>query len=290
MADGELLVARITYNFKTDEKSYQWIQDRLTREILVLKLLKHLDQTLPVPQIYVWDFDPSNSVDAPFSVMERLYGEDQWSAWPKLTSEEKIKFVQSLAEAMGRIFKISMPSIGSLEKLTNENHPIVGPFVRIPSDPRTGGPYATIDEYLAAELQPWRADDQSEYEFSVPELFERLHVLARRLVPRDDPTMLRPVLFHNDLDVRNVMANDGIVSGIIDWEYHAALPACLAAVYPKFMRFDGIFDPKYDIERRIMPTKESWATASEAGPLRRQDEYRWTMCAPWILERTFADF
>ncbi|KAF8511716.1 kinase-like domain-containing protein [Gautieria morchelliformis] len=218
MADGEQLVARITYNFKTDEKSYQWIQDRLTREILVLKLLKHLDHTLPVPQIYVWDFDPSNSVDAPFSVMERLYGEDQWSAWPKLTSEEKIKFVQSLADASARIFKVSMPSIGSLEKLTNENHPIVGPFIRMPSDPRTGGPYATIDEYLAAELQPWTASGQSEYEFSVPELFERLHVLAHRLVPRDAPPMLRPVLFHTDLDVRNVMVNDGIVSGIIDWE------------------------------------------------------------------------
>ncbi|KAF8469789.1 hypothetical protein JB92DRAFT_3057137 [Gautieria morchelliformis] len=81
MANAELLVARITYNFKTDEKSYQWIQDRLTREIPVLKLLKHLDQTLPVPQIYEWDFDPSNFVDAPFSVMERLYGEDQLSAF-----------------------------------------------------------------------------------------------------------------------------------------------------------------------------------------------------------------
>ncbi|KAF8527242.1 hypothetical protein JB92DRAFT_3139934 [Gautieria morchelliformis] len=154
---------------------------------------------MPVQQIYVWDFHPSNSVDAPFSVMERPYGEDQCSAWPKLTSEEKIKFVRSLADALGRIFKISMPSIGSLEKLTNENHPIVGP-------------YATIDE--------------------------------------------------------NVMVNDGIVSGIIDWEYHAALPACLAAVYLEFMRFDGIFDPKYNIEKRIMPTKKSWATASEAGPLR----------------------
>ncbi|KAF8522027.1 hypothetical protein JB92DRAFT_2889011 [Gautieria morchelliformis] len=81
MADAELLVARITYNFKTDEKSYQWIQDRLTRELLVLKLPKHLDQTMPVPQIYVCDFDPSNSVDVPFSVMERLYGEDQLSAF-----------------------------------------------------------------------------------------------------------------------------------------------------------------------------------------------------------------
>ncbi|KAF8508537.1 hypothetical protein JB92DRAFT_2952323, partial [Gautieria morchelliformis] len=49
--------------------------------IPVLKLLKHLDQTLPVPQIYEWDFDPSNFVDAPFSVMKRLYGEDQLSAF-----------------------------------------------------------------------------------------------------------------------------------------------------------------------------------------------------------------
>jgi aminoglycoside phosphotransferase (APT) family kinase protein len=90
MVDEELLVARITYNFKTDEKSYQWIQDRLTREILVLRLLKHRDQTLPVPQAYVWEYERSNSVGAPFSIMGRLYGEDQWSAWPKLTSEEKV--------------------------------------------------------------------------------------------------------------------------------------------------------------------------------------------------------
>ena len=136
---------------------------------------------------------------------------------------------------MGRIFTISMPSIGSLEKLTNDNHPIVGRFIRKPSDPRTDGPYATLDEwarfrpfpqnlfngfirYLAAELQPWSTYDQSEFEFSVPELFERLRILAYRLVPRDDPAMLRPVLVHSDLGVRNVMVNNGIVSGIIDWE------------------------------------------------------------------------
>jgi Phosphotransferase enzyme family len=75
-----------------------------------------------------------------------------------------------------------------------------------------------IIRYLAAELQPPSTCDQSKFEFSVPELFERLHVLAYRLVPRDDPAMLRPVLFHNDVDVRNVMVNNGVVLGIIDWE------------------------------------------------------------------------
>ena len=113
MADGELLVARVTYNFKTDEKSYQWIRDRLSREILVLKLLKLKDfnQKLPVPQIYGWDFDPSNSVDAPFSVMERLYGEDQWSAWPKLTFEEKVTRFLSFSTPRGTHY---IPSRSSL--------------------------------------------------------------------------------------------------------------------------------------------------------------------------------
>jgi hypothetical protein len=58
----------------------------------------------------------------------------------------QIKFVESLAETLASIFKISMPAIGSLEKLTDDNHPIVGPFIRMPADTRTGGPYATLDE------------------------------------------------------------------------------------------------------------------------------------------------
>ncbi|KAF8483031.1 hypothetical protein JB92DRAFT_2837271 [Gautieria morchelliformis] len=58
MADEDLLVARI----------------RLTREILILGLLGHRDQTLPVPQIHGWVFDPSEAVGAPFSLMERLMG------------------------------------------------------------------------------------------------------------------------------------------------------------------------------------------------------------------------
>lgn len=90
MADGGYLVARITYNFRTDESSRQWIQDRLSRGILVLKFLKSINQELPVPRVHAWDFNVDDSVNAPFSIMDRLYGEDKWLVWPKFTPEEKV--------------------------------------------------------------------------------------------------------------------------------------------------------------------------------------------------------
>jgi hypothetical protein len=49
-----------------------------------------MDRELPVSQVYAWDFDLENFIDAPFSIMERLYGEHQCQAWPKLTFEEKV--------------------------------------------------------------------------------------------------------------------------------------------------------------------------------------------------------
>ncbi|KAF8520580.1 hypothetical protein BU17DRAFT_88752 [Hysterangium stoloniferum] len=80
--------------------------------------------------------------------------------------------------------------------------------------------------------------------------------------------MLVPVLVHVDLNNRNIMVKDGTVSGILDWEIHSSLPACLGATYPDFMRYDAAYHPKYGTETRLMPTKECWPSEDEAATLR----------------------
>jgi aminoglycoside phosphotransferase (APT) family kinase protein len=47
--------------------------------------------SLPVPKILAYDFDPQNAVGAPFSILEKMEGEGHWSAWPKLSPQEKVK-------------------------------------------------------------------------------------------------------------------------------------------------------------------------------------------------------
>jgi thiamine kinase-like enzyme len=60
--------------------------------------------------------------------------------------------------------------------------------------------------------------DQTLYDFSLPDLFDRVRTLSISEIPRDDPGMLVPVLVHLDLNNRNIMIKDATVSGIVDWE------------------------------------------------------------------------
>ena len=66
-----------------------------------------------------------------------------------------------------------------------------------------------------AFAQPY---DQTLYDFSLTDLFDRVHTLAINVIPRDDPAMLIPVLVHLDSNNRNIMIKDATVSGILDWE------------------------------------------------------------------------
>ncbi|RDB25759.1 hypothetical protein Hypma_006251 [Hypsizygus marmoreus] len=267
---GPPLVARINYNFKTDEKSKEWAVTRLTREIHVLELVRRISPSVPVPHILAQDLDPANSIGAPYTIMERMYGEDQWKAWPTLSQLEKIKFISSLAEATVGIFQVSLPSIGTVERLSEDGRPVVSPYFHHPSGSQTSVPCYNINEYVThrLDLASKSPYTQSLFDFPVPGLFQRLRVLAEHLIPRDDPTLLQPVLFHRDLDVRNVMVKDAKVSAVIDWEVHSVLPACLAAEYPRFIRFDGYYDLKYALINRKVPTKESWVSVDEAPALK----------------------
>ncbi|RDB19687.1 Altered inheritance of mitochondria protein 9, mitochondrial [Hypsizygus marmoreus] len=289
MSSGPSLVARITYNFKTDAKSRTWATEQTTRERYVLELVRPF---VPVPRILAQDLDPNNAIGAPFTIMERIYGEDQWRALPAMSLPEKIKYVSSLAEMMVRIFQIEMPSIGMLERLNDDGRPVVGPFILDMKSVRMLPPCSTIDEYIAARLDLDTGQGVSYtpslFDFSVPDLFSRLRVLAARLIPRDDPSLLQPVLVHLDLDFANVMVKDAAVSAIIDWEIHAALPACLAVGYPPFIRYDGMYDPKYDIIDRDYPLIGSCATVDEAPILKaafRQTAERLSNDFIWALDR-----
>ncbi|KAF8520575.1 kinase-like domain-containing protein [Hysterangium stoloniferum] len=199
MKTGPPLVSRIQWNFKADPVLSTWVVEKMTREVAVLELLQRVSPQVPAPRVLAFDFAFNNSVGAPFTIMNRLYGEDLWMAWPTLSADDRITFVKSLAS------------------------------------------------YFA---------------------FLIIRSLEIREILQDDPSMLVPVLVHVDMNNRNIMVKDATVSGILDWEIHSSLPACLGATYPDFMRYDATYHPKYGIQPRLMPTKECWPSEEEAATLR----------------------
>jgi aminoglycoside phosphotransferase (APT) family kinase protein len=90
MTNGPPLVAKINWNHKTDPVSIGWQVEKMSREVAVLKLLESVNPQVPAPRVLACDFDFNNSVGAPFMIMNRIYGEDQWMAWPKLSADDKV--------------------------------------------------------------------------------------------------------------------------------------------------------------------------------------------------------
>ncbi|KAF8511664.1 hypothetical protein BU17DRAFT_69544 [Hysterangium stoloniferum] len=189
MRTGIPLVIRIQWSFKADPISSSWAVKKISREVAVLKLLQCVSPQVPAPRVHTSDFALKNTVGAPFMIMNRLYGEGQWMAWPKLSADDRwqITFVKSLATSLVGIFNVCLPSIGSLETLTPDGLPIIASIL----------PHMTLlpTEQCAT--------------------LEQIRTLGISVIPR--PAMLVPVLVHMDLNNQNIMVKDSTVSGIVDW-------------------------------------------------------------------------
>lgn len=147
MEIGPPLVAKILYNYKTDGASLAWAQNNLRGEVMIHNILsRRCPESLPVPLVLASDFDPNNPIGAPFMVMSKMEGEDQWLAWAKLTLPQKVVittavhcmgsdlwtielFVASVAEAMIEMFQVSLPAIGTINGLQDDSQVTVGPFL-----------------------------------------------------------------------------------------------------------------------------------------------------------------
>jgi len=58
-----------------------------------------------------------------------------------------------------------------------------------------------------------------------------------------DAALLRGVPSHEDFSGQNVFINgEGLITSVIDWEFHMVKPAALAATYPSWIRYNGIVD------------------------------------------------
>ena len=75
---------------------------------------------------------------------------------------------------------------------------------------------------------------------------KQLESLISESVSGYDAELLRGVPSHQDFNGHNVFINgEGLITSIIDWEFHMVKPAVLAADYPAWIRYNGTADPRF---------------------------------------------
>ena len=112
---------------------------------------------------------------------------------------------------------------------------------------------------------------------TIPDLDEaqitlkQLESLISESVSGYDAELLRGVPSHQDFSAHNVFINgEGLITSIIDWEFHIVKPAVLAADYPAWIRYSGTADPRF-VDK--MSQFSSFWMASPVDAKRLRQEY-----------------
>ena len=100
---------------------------------------------------------------------------------------------------------------------------------------------------------------------------KQLESLISESVSGYDAELLRGVPSHQDFNGQNVFINgEGLITSVIDWEFHIVKPAVLAADYPAWIRYNGTADPRF-VDK--MSQFSSFWMASPVDAKRLRQEY-----------------
>ena len=106
MRDGFRLVARIPY-LATAPRQLAVASEAVTMTFLRSKGIR-------VPEIYGYSASADNSAGTEYILMEYSPGRSLDTLWFDMAEQERMKFVSSLVDVEARLFKIRLPTSGSL--------------------------------------------------------------------------------------------------------------------------------------------------------------------------------
>lgn len=161
------------------------------------------------------------------------------------------------------LFRLTVPQrIGSPQCSADGATMDVCPWTCSVSSASSTRVYSTLEDWLAsmvaaklASASEYDDDDNADPDSHVrlrrERVLERLGTALAAFCARAvRPAHRRCVLAHDDLSHTNVLATpEGAIAAVVDWEYASVRPAILAAEYPRYLRYDGIFDPKYPFNK-----------------------------------------
>ncbi|XP_044723826.1 phosphotransferase enzyme family domain-containing protein [Hirsutella rhossiliensis] len=140
-----------------------------------------------------------------FLITKRIPGTTLKEAWPAMSETEKEAIAKQTADCLSQLRKLCSAKIQSLGA-----EPVYSAFLFCNGYGLPHGP-------LSSDDQLW--------EEMTTEALQHVPENARRLLRRRMPPAKPYTFTHGDLTTRNVLVNDGKLTGIIDWEGCGFFPA-----------------------------------------------------------------
>lgn len=205
--------------------------------------------SIPVPEIYFINFDPTHAVGAPFVLMERLIGEDLYFIWDDLTLYHKLAAMEQVVDVLVQLMSLKFDKIGSLHQNGE-----VGSYVSW-SYGKPGsvhGPFGSTKEWMLSFLETHRSPEIMAHHPGIRSS------ISQFLDGQAESSFLHAPyrLIHGDFDAQNMLfakPEDGTpkLTGMIDWDWSYTGPLYYLLEYPIFIR-DNDCDRKEYTNNKVL--------------------------------------
>ena len=231
----------------------------ITSEALTMRLIRQ-KTTIPVPEVFSYWSTIENELHCPFLLMEFIEGLSLHEFWfdntksPTETELRRQRALDKVASAMIQLNQFRFHKGGSLV-FDDNGHYRIGPMQRVDhqamldrlqTDEEDGptvmfeaGPFNSQRDFYRCSIDRREAPPDK-----VGRGFQKVLRLLLGWIPyTDNVEQTLFVLTHPDFDIQNIIvAPDGELRGIIDWDGVAAEPSCLGNErYPSWLTRD--WDP-----------------------------------------------
>ncbi|KAI0415030.1 kinase-like domain-containing protein [Xylaria grammica] len=228
----------------------------MATEVLVLYILRQ-QTTIPVPRVHHFYASMNGSLKYPYILTDFIEGIPLDELWfnNEIPDDELLSFrtrvLQDLAKAMVQLDRFRSRRGGAPKFNSRDQLYSVGDLRTVDiaaSDGEFGGsgddtpvwcnvgPFTHAESYILALFDRQESPTQP-FEAGIRKL---LMLFVLWLSELDDYDNQDFVLTHPDLDLQNILVTkEGNITGIIDWEGVAVVPACLGNLcYPPFLTYD----------------------------------------------------
>ncbi|OKL55540.1 hypothetical protein UA08_09234 [Talaromyces atroroseus] len=281
--DGVRWLLKVPVN-GTKEKFTEMDARALRSEARTMRYIKQ-KTTIPLPTVFSFSDTCYNELNCPFIFIEYIDGKSLYEVWfdktgsKEITHARRTRCLQDLAAAMVQLSPFSFKHAGSI--MMNELHDDdIGPlrqndfastlqrlhddtYDRLPIFVEHG-PFSDPKEYYTALLSSHQ-EPEADHERGQLKLLQ----MFVDWIPEPEPTSGHDpfVLAHWDLNIQNVLvADDGTVKGIIDWDGVSAVPRSVGNErYPSWLTRDwdpAMYGWNEGMERGIKP-KGLWEDSPE---------------------------
>jgi len=217
---------------------------KLSSEVATMKYVRAQTRIL-VPEVYCYDFSPTNSVGMQFIVMEHIHGRHLYQIWDDLTIDHKKVALSQIATVLGQLAGLRFSQIGSLR-----GDFTLGPLLRMNNTTDcvtvSSGPFKSTFDYLASIIEAEIAHHRKSEGDVVSLLLDVRRILQTYNVQHASSSSICPPfrLLHADFDGQNMLFTDPKhtdgapprLTGIIDWEHAHTAPLYFLYEYPIFIQ------------------------------------------------------